>query len=85
MVDEDARELVADRLVDEQRRDRVSTPPERPQSTRSPPTCARIRSTCSSITAAGVHAGGAPATVEEVLQHLLPCGVCTTSGWNCTP
>ena len=30
--------------------------------TRSEPTCARIRSTCSSITAAGVQLGGAPAT-----------------------
>ena len=39
-----------------------STPPESPQITRSEPTWARIRSTCSSITAAGVHAGGAPAT-----------------------
>ena len=39
-----------------------STPPESPQITRSRPTCARMRSTCSSITAAGVQAGGAPAT-----------------------
>ena len=43
--------------------------------TRSEPTWARIRSTCSSITAAGVHVGGAPGDlVEEVLQDLLPVG-----------
>ena len=35
-----------------------STPPESAQSTRSLPTWARMRSTCSSITAAAVHAGG---------------------------
>ena len=39
-----------------------STPPESAQRMRSEPTWARIRSTCSSITAAGVHAGGASAT-----------------------
>ena len=50
-----------------------STPPDSAQRTRSRPTCARIRSTCSSITAAGVQAGGASATrVEEVLQHVHP-------------
>ena len=36
------------------------------------PTCARIRSTCSSITAAGVQVGRrAGDAVEEVLQHVL--------------
>ena len=39
-----------------------STPPESAQSTRSEPTAARIRATCSSMTAAGVHVGGVPAT-----------------------
>ena len=63
VVDEDARELVADGLVHEERRDRrVDAAREARRCTRSEPTCARIRSTCSSITAAGVHAGGAPAT-----------------------
>ena len=62
VVDEDAGELVADRLVDEQRRDgRVDAARERAQHPRAP-TCARMRSTCSSITAAAVHVGGAPAT-----------------------
>ena len=41
--------------------------------TRSEPTWARIRSTCSSITAAGVHARRRTGDlVEEVLQDLLP-------------
>jgi len=61
VVDEDAGELIADRLVDEQGGDGESTPPESAQRTRSEPTWARIRSTCSSITAAGVQAGGASA------------------------
>ena len=64
VIDEDARELVADRLVHEQRWTAESTPPLSAHSTR----CrfrraGRIRSTCSSITAAGVHAGGAAATL----------------------
>ena len=63
VVDEDARELVADRLVDEQRGDRgVDAARERAEDALRLPTWARIRSTCSSITAAGVQAGGAPAT-----------------------
>ncbi len=63
VIDEDAGQLVADRLVDEQAPRPRSRP--RPRGRRSParcPTWARIRSTCSSITAAGVHAGAAPAT-----------------------
>ena len=63
VVDEHARELVADRLVHEECGDRRVDPADSAQSTRSRPTSARMRSTCSSITAAGVHAGGAPATL----------------------
>ena len=63
VVDEDAGELVADRLVHEQRRDRgvdaAGEPADDPLASRPG---ARIRSTCSSITAAGVQVGGAPAT-----------------------
>ena len=63
VVDEDARELVADGLVDEQRRDRaVDAAREPAEHAGRAPTCARMRSTCSSITAAGVHVGVAPAT-----------------------
>ncbi len=50
-----------------------STPPESAHRTRSEPTCLRMRSTCSSITAAGVHAGRrAGDLVQEVLQHVHP-------------
>jgi hypothetical protein len=63
-----------------------STPPESAQRTRSEPTWARMRSTCSSITAAGVQAGGAPASVcRKFLRMSWPKRVWTTSGWNWTP
>ena len=63
VVDEDARELVADRLVHEQRRDGASRRRRRARRARARARpAARIRSTCSSITAAGVQAGAAPAT-----------------------
>ena len=39
-----------------------STPPDSPQMTFAEPTCARMRSTCSSITAAGVQVASAFAT-----------------------
>ena len=62
VVDEDARELLADRLVHEQRRHgRVDAARQRAQDALGP-TWARIRATCSSITAAGVQAGGASAS-----------------------
>ena len=62
VVDEDADELVADRFVHEQRGDgRVDAARERAQDALRP-TWARIRSTCSSITAAAVQVGGASAT-----------------------
>ena len=63
VVDEDARELVADRLVDEQRGDGRVDAARRARTgrARSRP-AARMRATCSSITAAGVQVGGVPAT-----------------------
>ena len=58
-------------------RPRESTPPESAQSTRSPPTCARIRSTCSSITARRRPGGRRSRDlVEEVLQHLHARAAC---------
>ena len=73
VVDEDARQLVADRLVHEQRRDGgVDAAGERAEHALAARPAARMRSTCSSITAAGVHDGrGAGDLVEEVLQHVL--------------
>jgi hypothetical protein len=62
VVDEDAGELVADRLVDEQRGDGGVDAARERADHRSEPTWARMRSTCSSITAAGVQCRRAPAT-----------------------
>ena len=62
VVDEDAGELVADRLVDEQRGNRgVDAAGERAEDALEPDLRRGSRSTCSSITAAGVQAGGASA------------------------
>jgi len=62
VVDEHARELGRRRLCARATRQRPSRqPPDNAQRMRSEPTCARMRSTCSSMTAAGVQAGGASA------------------------
>ena len=62
-VDEDAGELIADRLVQQHRRDRAeSTPPDRPQITRPLPTCARMRAIASPRNAAIVQSPPQPAT-----------------------
>ena len=83
MVDEDARELVADR---QQRRHRRVDAARQGAEHALGADRGRIRSTCSSITAAGVQVGGAPATsYRKFLRMSRPCGVCTTSGWNWTP
>ena len=65
----------------------LSTPPDRPQST-SPcgPTCWRIRVTDSSITFSGVQVPWQPQMSSTKFRRIwAPSGVCTTSGWNCTP
>ncbi|MDB4880751.1 MAG: hypothetical protein JWL60_2197 [Gemmatimonadetes bacterium] len=64
----------------------LSTPPESPQITCAPPTCARIRATWSSMNAPGVQFAVAPQTPNRKLDRISPPrGVCATSGWNCTP
>ena len=63
-----------------------STPPDSPQITRSSPTCARIASTDDSMIDVIVHVGRHPQTsYRNRSSTSWPCGVCTTSGWNCTP
>ena len=63
-----------------------STPPDSAQSARRSPTCARIRSTCSSTTLAIVQVGSSPAMSNRKCSSTVwPCAVCRTSGWNCTP
>ena len=62
-----------------------STPPDSAQITRSSPTWARIRSTCSSMNWCAVQVGGAwHASSTNCPSISVPRGVCSTSGWNCT-
>jgi hypothetical protein len=65
----------------------LSTPPERPQITRpASPTCSRMRSIASCLKAAMVQSPAQPQTTCTKLERSrAPSGVCTTSGWNCTP
>ncbi len=63
-----------------------STPPDRPQITLPLPTCVRIFSTIAARKAFMFHSGWMPAMVRTKLEsRVAPRGVCTTSGWNCTP
>ena len=63
-----------------------STPPDSPQSTLSPPTRRRTPATACSMIEARVQVGRAPqASKRNALRTSSPRGVCTTSGWNCTP
>ena len=86
VVDEDARELVADGLVHEQRGDGgVDAAGERAEDALAADLGA------DPLDLLLDHRGGRPGgrragdVVEEVLQRSVPCGVCTTSGWNWTP
>jgi hypothetical protein len=77
MVDENAGELVKTAATAE------STPPERPQMTRPPPTCARIFSIASALNARMVQSPLQPAILRTKLRNsAAPCGVCMTSRWN---
>ena len=63
-----------------------STPPERPSSTCRSPTCVRMRATASATWSCITQSGRAaqmPSTKRSSIA--LPCAVCVTSGWNCTP
>ena len=63
-----------------------STPPERAQITLPSPTCSRIVATDSSTNDSAVQSPAQPATLNRKLRsNWLPCGVCTTSGWNWMP
>ena len=86
VIDEDAGELVADRLVDQHRRDRESTPPERPQITRPLPDLrADAGDRLGAESRHGPVAAAAADVEDEIAQSCAPCGVWTTSGWNCMP
>ena len=46
---------------------------------------ARIRPVCSSTMFSIVHDGRQPAASRNRRRILVPCSVCISSGWNCTP
>ena len=61
-----------------------STPPERPQMTWPLPTCSRILAMDSSRNASIVQSPVQPQILcVKFFRSCAPCGVCTTSGWNC--
>ncbi len=63
-----------------------STPPDSPQMARPSPTWARMASIEVSMTELIVQVGRQPqASYRKCSSSSWPCGVCTTSGWNCTP
>src|SRR5215472_9576340 len=62
-----------------------STPPDRPQMARAPPTCLAILATCSSMMPRMVQSWRQPAATRNRRSISRPAGVCATSGWNCTP
>ena len=86
VVDEDARELVADRLVHQQRRhgrvDAARQGAEHALGADGGPDPLDLL-----LDHRGRRpGGGAPATsYRKFLRMSWPCGVCTTSGWNWTP
>ena len=84
VIDEDAGQLVADRLVDQHRRDRqidaAREPADHPPVS---PTLPRIRSISSARKAAIVQSPSRPATLcRKLAMSFAPSGVWTTSGWN---
>ncbi len=63
-----------------------STPPDSPQITFAAPICSRSRAISASRKAAMVQLLPQPAILyTKFLSIAAPLGVCTTSGWNCTP
>ena len=63
-----------------------STPPESAQITRPSPTCARMRLMLSAMKLPAVQSPRQPQTLKRKFSRIcLPCGVCTTSGWNWMP
>ena len=63
-----------------------STPPESPRTTPSDPVFSRIFRTLLSTKECIVQSGESPQTRKRKLARISgPRGVCTTSGWNCTP
>ena len=86
VVDEDAGEAVADRLVHDQRRDGAVDAAGEAADRAGVADLARTRSTCSSMTCVAVQVGvQSQASNRNHLSRSVPKGVWTTSGWNWTP
>ena len=63
-----------------------STPPDSPQITRLSPTRSRIRSASISANSLIRQLPSHPQISYTKFRRMsVPCGVCVTSGWNCTP
>jgi len=63
-----------------------STPPDSPQIARPfGPIVSRTFSTASSTMLSIVQVGRQPAASRKRLSTAVPCSLCSTSGWNCTP
>src|SRR5215467_5165761 len=62
-----------------------STPPDRAQSTRSAPTVVLMAATSLSMKDFIDQSPVAPQAARKFRSTVLPCAVCATSGWNCTP
>ena len=85
-VDQDADQLVADRLVQQERRDRrIDAARQAADHPAGADLLAHPRIACSR-NAAMVQSAAQPATrCAKFASSSWPRGVCTTSGWNCTP
>ena len=62
-----------------------STPPDTSRKSVASPAAARVRSTTRRRMSSGAHGVRMRHVVRKFFRIALPCGVCTTSGWNCTP
>jgi hypothetical protein len=81
IVDEDAGELIPNRLVQKSRCDEESTPPLKPRTTFSSPTCCRTRSQDSSMKDPIVQSIEHWQTRKRKFSMIsFPRGVCETSG-----
>ena len=86
VVDEDAGQLLADRLVDQHRRHRGVDPAGEPADHLAVADLLLIRATARSRNAAMVQVPSRPTTLRQKLARSLPpSGVCATSGWNIRP
>ena len=86
LVDEDARELIADGPVDKKGRDRRIDPAGEAEDRLGGADLRRMRRTCSSMIEAGVQVGRQPQPRNRKSRRTsMPFGVWTTSGWNWTP